>query len=67
MITRPHPQTGEPLGQFQYECLHITTGTRSTSWADFPRQYVNRDADAFALLERWNWQQPGVWLYRMAP
>ena len=67
MNTRTNPQTGEPLGQFQYTCLHIPSGVSVDSWAEFPRERSDREADALRLLEKWSWQQPGVWLYRLVP
>lgn len=67
MNTRPNSHTGEPLAQFEYECLHLATGTRAINWAEFPRERSDIEADALRLLQKWNWQQPGVWLYRLVP
>lgn len=67
MNTRPNPVTLEPQGEFQFERMHIPTCLRSMGWAPFPRQRSGLELDALHQIETWNWQQPGVWLYRIVP
>lgn len=62
ITSAPH-RTVDPFGKmYSYKWRHIPTG--KTGMAE---QNFNNEADFFKTLDRWNSQQPGVWVYTSHP